>query len=113
MDKTAEFFKTLSDPTRLKILVLLSLKGELCVCRLAEALDAPEYGVSRHLALLRAAGLVEARREGTWMYYRAAGQEDSLRRSVIESLIGNAESLPDIEKMLQTTDKISCGSGPV
>ena len=110
MDKSAEFFKILSDSTRLKLLVLLSLKGELCVCNLAKALDTPEYGVSRHLALLKAAGLVEARREGTWMYYRAVDQEDLLRQSVIQSLVGNVKHLPDIREMLRTTDKISCGN---
>ena len=109
MDRTAEFFKTLSDHTRLKILVMLSLKGELCVCNLAEALDSPEYGVSRHLALLKAAGLVEARREGTWMYYRIAPQEDELRNSVLEILVKNAKSLPGTDKMLTISAKLSCG----
>lgn len=44
--------------------------GETCVCNLAAALDEPDYKISRHLGILRSSGLVEARREGAWMYYR-------------------------------------------
>ena len=70
MQAEANVFKALGDPTRLRLAVLLAIEGETCVCRLAEALAAPDFRVSRHLGVMRAAGLVEARREGTWMYYR-------------------------------------------
>lgn len=70
MDSEAAIFKVLADPTRLRLAVLLSMQGETCVCGLAEALEAPEYKVSRHLGIMRSAGMVEARREGTWMFYR-------------------------------------------
>jgi ArsR family transcriptional regulator, arsenate/arsenite/antimonite-responsive transcriptional repressor len=70
MQAEADVFKALGDPTRLRLAVLLAIEGEVCVCRLAEALDAPDFRVSRHLGVMRAAGLVEARRDGTWMYYR-------------------------------------------
>jgi ArsR family transcriptional regulator len=66
----AALLKVLSDPTRLRLAVLLSLNGETCVCTLAEGLAEPEYKISRHLAVMRSAGLVAARREGTWMHYR-------------------------------------------
>ena len=62
MSKAVTFFKSLSDPTRLSCLLLLSAEQELCVCELVEALDAPQSLVSRHLAQLRAAGLVEDER---------------------------------------------------
>jgi DNA-binding transcriptional ArsR family regulator len=65
----AFLFKTLSDTTRLRLLNLLST-GETCVCELTDAFHIVQPKVSRHLARLKRAGLVEARREGKWMYYR-------------------------------------------
>lgn len=70
MDTEAALFKVLSDSTRLRLAVLLALRGETCVCDLATALDAPDFRISRHLSIMRASGMVEARREGTWMHYR-------------------------------------------
>jgi DNA-binding transcriptional ArsR family regulator len=58
----------LADDTRLRLLRLL-LREELCVCELVDALRIRQYKVSRHLSTLRAVGLVEARRNGRWMYY--------------------------------------------
>jgi ArsR family transcriptional regulator len=62
-------FNALADETRLRILNLLS-EGELCVCDLMNVLKEPQSKVSRHLAYLRQAGLVEGRKEGLWMHYR-------------------------------------------
>ena len=62
-------FKALGDSTRLRILGLL-LAGEVCVCHIHESLKIPQPKASRHLAYLRRAGLVTARREGLWMHYR-------------------------------------------
>ncbi len=64
-----EIYQCLCDPTRLRILNLL-LGGELCVCHLQEILDEPQVKVSKHLAYLRARGLVEARKQANWMIYR-------------------------------------------
>ena len=65
-----QFFKILSDPTRLRALVLLAREGELCVCELTHALDEIQPKISRHLALLREAGVVLDRRQGQWIFYR-------------------------------------------
>ena len=78
MENEAAFFKVLSDPTRLRLAVLLSIQGETCVCELAEALNAPEYKISRHLGIMRSAGLVEAKRQGTWMYYQLSKAQNRL-----------------------------------
>lgn len=67
-DVLASVFKAASEPIRLRILALLA-RGERCVCHLHAALDAPQPTVSRHLAVLRHAGLVRARREGVWVHY--------------------------------------------
>lgn len=66
----AEFFSVLADPTRLRCLLLLAQEGELCVCELTHSLDESQPKISRHLATLREAGMVNDRREGLWIHYR-------------------------------------------
>jgi ArsR family transcriptional regulator len=63
------FFQALGDRTRLRLLNLMG-EQEICVCYFVEVLDQPQPKISRHLAYLRSAGLVAARREGKWMHYR-------------------------------------------
>jgi ArsR family transcriptional regulator, arsenate/arsenite/antimonite-responsive transcriptional repressor len=63
------FFQALGDTTRLRLLNLMG-EQEVCVCYFVEILDAPQPKISRHLAYLRSAGIVSARREGKWMHYR-------------------------------------------
>jgi len=64
------FFEALSDPIRRRILALLLIHDERCVCDLNAVLDVPQPKVSRHLGVLREAGLVLTRRAGVWMHYR-------------------------------------------
>lgn len=64
------FFEALSDETRRRVLALLLSRGELCVCDLFGVLDLPQPKVSRHLAVLREAEILSARKKGTWVYYR-------------------------------------------
>jgi ArsR family transcriptional regulator len=63
--------QALGDPTRLRLLNLLR-GGEICVCYFVEILGEPQPKVSRHLAYLRRAGLVDVRRDGKWMHYKVA-----------------------------------------
>jgi len=63
-------FELLSDGTRRRILALLLDHREICVCRLVGALGQPQPKVSRHLAAMREAGLLVARRKGAWILYR-------------------------------------------
>jgi ArsR family transcriptional regulator, arsenate/arsenite/antimonite-responsive transcriptional repressor len=63
------FFQALGDKTRLRLLNLMGHQ-EICVCYLVEILGGPQPKISRHLAYLRSAGIVAARREGKWMHYR-------------------------------------------
>lgn len=60
----------LADGTRRRLLALIADHGELCVCELAAAVDEVQPKVSRHLAVLRDAGWLATRREGTWIHYR-------------------------------------------
>ncbi|MDA8232086.1 MAG: metalloregulator ArsR/SmtB family transcription factor [Magnetospirillum sp.] len=64
------FFAALSDPTRLRALVLLAMRGEMCVCQLVAAIGVSQPKMSRHLAALRDAGIVRDRRKGQWVHYR-------------------------------------------
>jgi len=94
----AEVFKALGDPVRLRLFYLLCLQAELCVCHLTDALDLPQSTVSRHLGVLRHAGLVETRRDGKWMHYRLVdGMANTLsgivKSQVDEVLRADAERL--------------------
>lgn len=70
MMKPESLFNILSDPTRLRALMLIQSEGEVCVCELTFALNESQPKISRHLALMRDAAIVRSRREGTWMHYR-------------------------------------------
>ena len=63
-------FNVLADPTRLRTIMVVQSEAEVCVCELTHALQESQPKISRHLAYLRDAGVVRARREGTWMHYR-------------------------------------------
>lgn len=93
MERTAGILKALADPTRLRILSLLR-HGELCVCDLMEALQIPQSTISRHLATLKNAGWVKARRSGKWMHYMLLESPSSLQRRIADIL---KEELPMIE----------------
>ena len=66
----AQFFKCLSDDTRLRCVTLLQKEGKLCVCELTAALALSQPKISRHLASLRQCGLLQDSREGQWVYYQ-------------------------------------------
>ncbi|MDA3807870.1 MAG: metalloregulator ArsR/SmtB family transcription factor [Thiomicrorhabdus sp.] len=87
LESTSLFFKSLSEPVRLRILnLLIHAEHEICVCDLMDVLDVPQSVVSRHLAYLRKANLVNARREGVWMHYSISPALDVLSKSVLQSL---------------------------
>jgi ArsR family transcriptional regulator len=65
----SEFFSMLADETRLRCLLLLARKDELCVCELEHILESSQPKISRHLALLRKSGLVTHKKRGKWVYY--------------------------------------------
>lgn len=70
-EKLASLFAALSDPVRLRLFELVGRAGKqgVCSCDLVEPLDRSQPTISHHLKVLREAGLVEARRDGTWMWY--------------------------------------------
>lgn len=80
-----KIFKALSDETRLKLLVLLE-NGELCVCKIVSILKMSQPKVSFHLNILRDAGLVKMRKEGTRIFY-SLDDSDLFKRFLILSII--------------------------
>ncbi len=72
MKETAQLFKNLGHPVRLKVLCLLAREGRQCVCRMLPDVGVPQPTLSRHLALLKSHGLIEDEREGTMVFYQIA-----------------------------------------
>lgn len=80
------FFMALADKTRLRLLNLMR-EGEVCVCFFTEVLGESQPKISRHLAYLRSAGVVEARRDGKWMHYRIVRPTDSGKADVLDEIL--------------------------
>jgi len=85
MTRPSAFFRALGDPTRLRIVNLLS-RGPLCVCDIQRILEQPQSSVSRHLALLKSAGLIRDRRDGMRMFYALSSWDSVLARGVLAAI---------------------------
>ena len=107
METLSELFAILSEPIRLRLLTIL-LKGECCVCELQEPLKLPQSTVSRHLAILKGAGLVSSRRVGVWMHYQLSDKQWRAEWRIIlpKILLKAAENMPK-------ADRIACCEGLV
>ncbi|MBK1650267.1 metalloregulator ArsR/SmtB family transcription factor [Rhabdochromatium marinum] len=81
------FFAALANDTRLRLLMLLTREGELCVCELTQALGVSQPHISRHLAQLRELALVADRRAGTWIYYRIHPDLPNWARKVLHETL--------------------------
>ena len=101
------YFKALADSTRLRILGLL-LTGEVCVCHIHESLKIPQPKASRHLAYLRKAGLVEARRDGLWIHYRIADLPDPVLQALAETL---RHALTHLDAVHKDADRLQKRTG--
>lgn len=108
-----ELFSLLSDGTRLRCLMLLQKKGELCVCELCEALDCIQPKISRHIALMRKSGLVSHERKGQWVYYSLHPDLPEWVKAIIKAIFINlSEQEPyraDIDKVEGCKDGICKG----
>src|SRR5437899_11672657 len=95
-------FKALADNTRLRLINLIG-DSEVCVCFFVAVLKTSQPKISRHLAYLRRAGIVSARREGKWMHYRLVDPPDEhaarIFREVRTSLAEHPEMQSDREKL--------------
>src|SRR5712664_2000128 len=97
-------FKALADRTRLRLISLIG-DSEVCVCFFVTILKSSQPKISRHLAYLRRAGIVAARREGKWMHYRLTEPPDEhaarIFREVRASLAEHPQFQRDREKLMQ------------
>lgn len=95
MRHLAQTIKALSDPIRLRIILLLQAEGELCVCALMAVLKLPQSTVSRHLAYLKRSCWVDIRREGVWMYYSLSRESCTICNELLSTLKKHASTLPE------------------
>jgi DNA-binding transcriptional ArsR family regulator len=86
---TVDVFRALADPVRLELLAHIAARGPVCVCHLEEALAYRQSRISKHLGVLRRAGLVSVRREGTWAYYDLDADALDVAREFVDSLEGS------------------------
>jgi ArsR family transcriptional regulator len=91
----AQTIKALSDPIRLRIVLLLQAEGELCVCDLMAVLKLPQSTVSRHLAYLKRSCWVDTRREGVWMHYTLSRESCDICEELLQTLKRHAGNLPE------------------
>jgi ArsR family transcriptional regulator len=99
--------QALGDPTRLRLLNLLRA-GELCVCYLVEVLGDPQPKISRHLAYLRRAGVVDVRRDGKWMHYRLAIPSDTALARVLDAALSATADDKQMQRDRGTLEKACC-----
>jgi DNA-binding transcriptional ArsR family regulator len=83
---TVATYRALADPIRLELLALIAARGPICVCHLEGELPYTQSRISKHLAMLRRAGLVSTRREGNWVYYSAELDGLDVAREFIDQL---------------------------
>ncbi|HEY3580152.1 MAG TPA: metalloregulator ArsR/SmtB family transcription factor [Pyrinomonadaceae bacterium] len=101
------FFRALADRTRLRLLNLIG-SDEVCVCFFVEILKTNQPKISRHLAYLRRAGIVDARREGQWMHYRIVEPADTDAARVLKDVMSWLANDSEMQRDQQRLVKICC-----
>jgi ArsR family transcriptional regulator, arsenate/arsenite/antimonite-responsive transcriptional repressor len=107
-------FQALSEPTRLRIMTLLCRAGrELCVCEFVDALEAPQYHISRCLKILLNAGLVSERREGKWVHYKLPSGLDAFGELTLKAIKAMPKSvltndLRELKRRLKLRENGKC-----
>jgi ArsR family transcriptional regulator, arsenate/arsenite/antimonite-responsive transcriptional repressor len=102
-------FAALADRTRLRVLNLLKC-GEVCVCYFVEILAESQPKVSRHLAYLRRAGVVHARRDGKWIHYSIAKPSDPTVAAVLEATLAALERDKQMQRDRAALERVCCGA---
>jgi len=95
--RSETLFQALADETRLRIIRLLVVTAEeACLCELVDSLLEPSYKLSRHLKILRQAGLLSSQKEGRWVYHRLVTEP-----SYLKTLYATVQALPDPDQRYQ------------
>jgi ArsR family transcriptional regulator len=105
-------FRALADRTRLRLLNLIADK-EICVCYFVEILKISQPKISRHLAYLRRAGIVAARRQGRWMHYRLLAPRDAVASAILKETLVHLRRLADMENDLAKLENRCCSPASV
>src|SRR5262252_8953739 len=103
----AQFFRALGDRTRLRLLNLMQA-DEVCVCFFVEILKTNQPKISRHLAYLRRAGIVDARRQGQWMHYRIIDPPDAEATRVLKETMGWLKTDSEMQRDRERLVRVCC-----
>ena len=105
------FFRALADRTRLRLINLMG-DDEVCVCFFVAVLNTNQPKISRHLAYLRRAGVVSARRDGKWMHYRLVQPTDPHAARIFRELRAWLQQDADMQRDRQRLIKVCCAPQP-
>ncbi len=116
LDTVTEMAKSLSDPTRVRALAVLR-DGELCVCQLIELFGLAPSTVSKHMTILKQAGLVESRKDSRWVYYRlkqvnANSSAFTIMQQVYEFILSDAQVHEDTKTIAEIREKHAAEACP-
>ena len=100
-------FRALADRTRLRLLNLIADK-EICVCYFVQILRTSQPKISRHLAYLRRAGIVAARRQGRWMHYRLAAPGNAVAAAILIETLAQLRQVPEMRGDLAKLETRCC-----
>ncbi|EKO3912801.1 metalloregulator ArsR/SmtB family transcription factor [Vibrio metschnikovii] len=107
-----QFFKLLADETRVRCLLMIAREQNICVAELTAALEESQPKISRHLALLRASGVVVDVRQGQWVFYRLSDQLPGWMKKQIQGLVDSnclrAEYQLDIDRLTAMKSRPLC-----
>jgi|SRR5215510_2145337 len=109
MYKLEFLFKALADHTRLRLINLIG-SSEVCVCFFVSVLKTSQPKISRHLAYLRRAGLVAARREGKWMHYRLTDPPDRHAARIFHEVRDALAEHPDLQRDRERLREVCCAT---
>jgi ArsR family transcriptional regulator, arsenate/arsenite/antimonite-responsive transcriptional repressor len=100
-------FRALADTTRLRLLNLIADR-EICVCYFVEILRMSQPKISRHLAYLRKAEIVAARREGKWMHYRLTIPKDEVAARILREALRHLRERPEMKRDVARLSSACC-----
>jgi ArsR family transcriptional regulator, arsenate/arsenite/antimonite-responsive transcriptional repressor len=100
-------FAALADPTRLRLLNLMNGR-EVCVCYFVEILKEGQPKISRHLAYLRNAGVVSARREGKWVHYSIEWPQDAAATAILNAALTSLKSDREMQADMEKLSRACC-----
>ncbi len=104
-----DLFKALADRTRLRLISLIG-ESEVCVCFLVAILKTSQPKISRHLAYLRRAQIVDARREGKWMHYRLIDPPDDHAARIFREVRASLAEYPELQRDRDKLMQICCAT---